>query len=96
MIDYYKNIISSQFPESMYAKVLTNPKFVEELEEAENKIKRYYTETYELYKAGNYSEVISRSQYAQANYSNNPLIPRFAYLGTLSAGKAARHVKQES
>lgn len=89
LVDYYKNIISSQFPESMYAKVLTNPKFIEELEEAENKIKRYYTETYELYKSGNYPEVISRSQYAQANYTNNPLIPRFAYLGTLAAGKNA-------
>jgi outer membrane protein assembly factor BamD (BamD/ComL family) len=89
MVDYYKNIISSQFPESMYAKVLTNPKFVEELEESENKIKRYYDETYELYKAGNYSEVITRSQYAQDQYSNNLLIPRFAYLGTLSAGKNA-------
>jgi tetratricopeptide (TPR) repeat protein len=89
MVDYYKNIISGQFPESMYAKVLTNPKYVEELEEAENKIKRYYDETYELYKAGNYSEVISRSAYAQENFSKNPLIPRFAYLGTLSAGKNA-------
>jgi tetratricopeptide (TPR) repeat protein len=89
MVDYYKNIISGQFPESMYAKVLTNPKYIEELEEAENKVKRYYAETYDLYKAGNYSEVISRSQYAQENFSNNQLIPRFAYLGTLSAGKNA-------
>ncbi len=89
MADYYKNIISSQFPESMYAKVLTNPKYVEELEEAENKIKRYYTETYELYKSGNYAEVISRSKYAQENFSNNPLIPRFVYLGMLSEGRNA-------
>lgn len=87
MVDYYKNIISGQFPESMYAKVLTNPKYVEELEESENKIKKYYSDTYELYKAGNYSEVISRSSYAQSNFSTNPLIPRFEYLGTLSAGK---------
>ncbi len=51
--------------------------------------RRYYDETYELYKAGNYAEVISRSAYAQENFSKNPLIPRFAYLGTLSAGKNA-------
>ena len=69
--------------------MLTNPKYVEELEEAENKIKHYYTETYELYKSGNYAEVISRSEYAQENFSNNPLIPRFVYLGTLSEGKNA-------
>lgn len=89
MTDYYKNIISSQFPESMYAKVLTNPKYVEELEAAENKIKQYYNDTYELYKAGNYAEVITRSKYAQDNFSTNVLIPRFAYLATLSAGKNA-------
>ncbi len=89
MVDYYKNIISSQFPESMYARVLTNPNYVEELAKEENKIKAYYTETYNLYKTGNYAEVIRRSQYAQENFINNPLIPRFAYLGTLSAGKNA-------
>jgi len=69
--------------------VLTNPKYVEELQQAANKVKQYYEDTYAQYKAGNYDEVISRSNYAQQNYKNDPLIPRFAYLGTLAAGKNA-------
>jgi hypothetical protein len=71
----------------MYAKVLTNPQFVQELEQAEAKIKQYYNDTYELYKAGNYTEVISRSDYALNTYKDHALIPQFAYLKTLSAGK---------
>ncbi len=89
MANYYKDLISSQFPESMYAKVLTNPKYAEELEKEANKIKQYYEETYALYKAENYPEVISRSNYALENFRNDALIPQFAYLGTLAAGKNA-------
>jgi tetratricopeptide (TPR) repeat protein len=87
MMDYYKDIIASQFPQSTYAKLLTNPNYLIELEEQEKNIKQYYELTYEFYKSGNYNEVISRSDFALKNFSNNPLIPQFAYLGLLAKGK---------
>lgn len=87
MIDYYKNIIIGQFPESMYAKVLTNPNFARELEAEEQSITRYYEQTYELYKAENFPEVISRTDFAIKNYTGNPLIPQFTYLNILARGK---------
>ena len=87
MVDYYKNIITGQFPQSMYAKVLSNPEYFKELEAEEQSVQRYYEQTYEIYKAGNYAEVITRSDYALKNYPGNSLIPQFAYLDVLAKGK---------
>jgi tetratricopeptide (TPR) repeat protein len=87
MEDYYKNIIATQFPESMYAKVLTNPGYIQELEQEEKKVRQYYSDTYALYKSGNYAEVISRSDYAVQHFKDDALIPQFTYLGLLATGK---------
>ncbi|HJZ39010.1 MAG TPA: tetratricopeptide repeat protein [Bacteroidales bacterium] len=86
MADYYKNIVIGQFPGSINARVLNNPNYAKELEEGERRIQDYYKDTYEHYKAGNFGEVIIRSDHALKNYSGNPLIPSFAYLSALSKG----------
>ena len=49
LVDYYKNNIIRQFPESMYAKVLTNPEYFKELEKEDQAVRQYYEQTYELY-----------------------------------------------
>jgi tetratricopeptide (TPR) repeat protein len=87
LIDYYKNIIASQFPQSMYAKVLTDPEYFKELEKEDLAIRQYYEQTYELYKAGNYNEVISRTSEARKTHPSHLLIPQFHYLGVLAGGK---------
>jgi tetratricopeptide (TPR) repeat protein len=88
MMEYYKNVIATRFPESNYARILTNPNYLQELETEERKITGYYAETYALYKAEKYTDVIPRADYAVKNYSGHNLVPRFAYLGALSAGKS--------
>jgi hypothetical protein len=87
MVDYYKNLITGQFPQSMYAKVLSDPEYFKEVEAAERTIRIYYEDTYELYRTGNYAEVISRTDYALKNYGESSLVPQFTYLGTLAKGK---------
>jgi hypothetical protein len=84
----YKDLIATRFPESTYARILTNPNYVQELEAEEQKITQYYNETYNLYSAGKYSDVIPRADYALKNYKGHSLLPKFAYLGTLSTGKS--------
>jgi tetratricopeptide (TPR) repeat protein len=97
MMDYYKDIIAGQFPQSMYAKVLTNPNYLTELDEQEKNIRQYYEQTYNFYNSGNYNEVISRSEFALKNFDNNALIPQFAYLGLLAKGKTSdRQVFREN
>ncbi len=89
MVDYYKNTIISQFPESMYAKVLSNPDYFRQLEAQERAVQLYYEQTYDLFKAGDYAEVVIRSEYALKTYPDHALIPRFAYLGALAKGKGS-------
>jgi tetratricopeptide (TPR) repeat protein len=87
LTDYYKNIIATQFPQSMYAKVLTDPEYFREIERQDQIVRDYYKQTYELYISGNYSEVSGRSQYAMLNYPSHELYPRFNYLKVLAEGR---------
>ncbi len=87
MTEHYKNIIAERFPESMYARVLTNPEFIRELEEQDKNVREYYSETYDLYKSGNYADVVARSDHALQNFKDNPLLPRFGYIRLLASGK---------
>jgi tetratricopeptide (TPR) repeat protein len=88
MIDFYKNTIVGQFPESMYTKVLTNPDYAKELETEEQIVQNYYKQTFEFYKNEDYPEVISRTEFAVKNYPESNLIPQFTYLNVLAGGKS--------
>jgi len=87
MVEYYSNIIIRQFPESTYAKVLSNPDYFKEIEEEEKLVSGYYEATYLAFSGENYSEVISRCDYALTNYKDSPFIPQFEYLKILSTAK---------
>jgi tetratricopeptide (TPR) repeat protein len=89
LTDYYKNIIIGQFPQSTYAKVLSNPEYFKELMAEEKAVHNYYEQTYALYKAGNFAETIVRSDFAVKTYAGSSLIPQFKYLGILARGKTA-------
>lgn len=87
MTDYYRNIIASNFPNSTYAKVLTDPNYFRELERQDQLVQEYYKQTYNFYTEGNLNEVIYRSKEAENQYKNHSLIPKFQYLRILALGK---------
>ncbi len=87
LVENYKSRIVSQFPNSTYAKLLTNPNYVKELEAEQNKVNKYYEETYLKYRAKQYRDVISRAEYAIENYPDDKLISKFAFLRALSIGR---------
>ena len=83
----YQQKIITEFPESIYAKIMTNPNYLKEIEAEEKRISQHYEETYDLYHAGHYPEVITRATYAITNYPDDPLIPQYDYLRVLSLGR---------
>jgi len=89
MIDYYKNLIAGRFPESTYAKVLTDPEYFINIEKEDKAVRNYYEDTYALYQAGNYAGVIERTRSAAQSHPGHKLAPQFAYLGILANGKGA-------
>ncbi|MFW5879781.1 MAG: tetratricopeptide repeat protein, partial [bacterium] len=82
----YKNIIINNYPNSNYAKLLTDPTYIKKLEEKEKEVLNFYMATYEKYKNKMYHDVIKDTDYAIAKFSKNPLIPKFMYLKALSVG----------
>jgi tetratricopeptide (TPR) repeat protein len=87
-VEYYKNALIREFPESTYAKVLINPDYVKQIETEQNKAEKYYNETFSLFRNQNYAEVITRTDYALKNFNDADLLPKFEYMHTVSVGKS--------
>ena len=87
MIENYQNKIVSRFPNSNYAKLLTNPNYIKELEAEQNKVNDYYVKTYNKYLAKQYGTVIKQAEHALKTYPDDKLNSKFAYLRALSIGR---------
>jgi len=86
--EYYKNLIINNYPESDYAKLLTDPEYFSKLIAEKNKAAVLYEDTYLSYKAGQYFQVITKSDLALATYGDSiDLAPRFEYLRAVSIGR---------
>ena len=84
---YYRNYIIRNYPDNPRAKILTNPDFVRQLEEEQNRANVLYEETYNAYRAGSYNRVITNSEYAFSQFRGDPTLPKFKLLRALSIGK---------
>ncbi|MEZ5149447.1 MAG: hypothetical protein R2759_20855 [Bacteroidales bacterium] len=85
---YYKNLIVEKYPDSDYAKILTDPEYFKQLQEEKNRAKILYAETYEHYEAGHYYTVFSNSTRALEEFKEPAnLLAKFSYLRALSLGK---------
>lgn len=83
----YKKAIISKFPESVFAKALTNPNYIKEHKNREAKIDKLYKNTYALYLKYNYPEVIANADLALQKYEESYLIPKFEFLKAMATGK---------
>ncbi len=85
--DDYKNLILKNYPESDYAKIISDPEYYKQMQAKKNEINLYYDETYKIFIAGNYNKVIENYQTASSKYLLSPVFPKFEYLNALSLGK---------
>lgn len=82
----YKNIILKNYPESEYAKIILNPDYAAQIMASKNEIQRFYDETYNAYKQGQYTDVIARVSKADSIYAKSELMPKFYLLRAYSIG----------
>jgi tetratricopeptide (TPR) repeat protein len=87
-MDYYKNLILSKYPNSDYAKIISDPEYYKKLEAERNKVSVYYKATYMLYEQGQYDQVIRNADSALKVYNDKGVIPKFEYLKALAIGKS--------
>lgn len=84
---YYLEKLQGKYPNSAYARALTDPNFLNATKERERELYRYYEETYALFQSGVYKDALERCQEAPKKYgSQNGLIPKFALLSALCVG----------
>lgn len=82
----YQQKIISEFPNSLYAQVLTNPDFVKQLEAQERELENTYNKTYQSFKQREFTRVTSMSKAAMEKFPESELIPQFDYMLTISEG----------
>lgn len=86
--EYYKNLIVEQYPDSDYARLITDPDYFKQLQAEQNRAITMYNETYDHYKAGHYYTVYSNCDRALNEFKEPmELLAKFEYLRALSIGK---------
>lgn len=94
--DIYKKRVINEYPETDYAKILEDPDYYKELEKAENELNFMYQATYRFYLNDECDNVASTFAYVDSAYPGSKLMPKFALLNTLCAGKSTDSTTFES
>ncbi len=80
-----KQKIISEYPESRYALILTNPELVSENDE--NSPRSLYESLYEQHLNQEYAEVISKSEEYINRFDGDPIVPKFELLKATAIGR---------
>lgn len=83
----YRQRIITEYPESKYAAVLSQPDYLERTKEMLALQDSLYADTYLAYSKGNFNTVFANYDNMAKNYSMSSLMPKFAFLNALSLGK---------
>lgn len=85
--DYYKNLLLKDYPDSDYATIIRNPSYAADIAASKSQVEKFYTETYQLYSAGNYTQAYENCMRADSLYSKSNLMPQFSFLKALCIGR---------
>jgi len=83
----YKAMIISQYPNSRFAKVLSDPNFAATQLTEQGRLEQYYNETYGFFEQGNHEEVLNRIRGVDDKFGvNNTMMGKFELLKAMSLG----------
>ena len=82
----YKEMIISEFPESVYAKLLNDPAYAEKLMKSQKIAEETYQKAYETYKNKDYQQTIFIASNGLKEFPEHDLAPQFIYLTALAYG----------
>jgi tetratricopeptide (TPR) repeat protein len=84
---YYYDKLVNKYPNSSYARALSDPNFSNATKAKVHELNKYYDETYGQFQSGNYKSAYDRCIEAPKQYgSQNPLVAKFALLSALCVG----------
>jgi len=91
--DKYKQMIISEFPESMNAKILKDPNYLSDLQKQSKTVEVLYEDAFNYYKAKRYKQTIAICENALKKYPTDELVPKFMFLNALSYGETGNKDK---
>ncbi len=85
--DYYKDKLLKDYPDSDYATIIRNPSYAADIAASKSQVEKFYTETYQLYSATNYTQAYANCMRADSLYSKSNLMPQFSFVKALCIGR---------
>jgi tetratricopeptide (TPR) repeat protein len=82
-----KQALISNFPNSRFALMLTNPNFLSELNQKQKEQEQFYQKVFELYKTNKCSEAILEGRRGISTYKGSEIEPKLHLLVALCTGK---------
>lgn len=79
-VSRYKDLILTKFPDSRSAKIISNPNYFKELEEARTEVMSFYQETYQNYQDRKFETVFENCTKADTAFALNPIRDKFGLL----------------
>lgn len=84
---YYFDKLVTKYPTSAFARVLTDPTYINSAREREREVNQFYEQTYVYFTKGDYKTAYDRCLSAPEKYgTTNPLMAKFALLSALCTG----------
>jgi len=85
----YKNLIIRDFPETDFAKILSDPNYADNVRMRQDRVKHIYRQAYEAYLTGNYEAAGSYAHQADTLEQSLEQAAQFSYLKALIVGKTS-------
>jgi tetratricopeptide (TPR) repeat protein len=86
-MEKYKQTIVSRFPTSTYALMLSNPKYLENLQKENKEMEDYYQQTYNLFQQGNCTQASAKAKEGKVRYKDTDLVPKFLFIEAQCVGR---------
>jgi hypothetical protein len=85
--DYYKNKLLNEYPNSEYAQIIKNPKYISDKNAQKGEVELFYTDTYNEYTASNYNAAFNKCNESESKFGKNDFAPKFAFIRAMCIGK---------
>lgn len=82
----YANLILRKFPDSEYAKILKDPKYLEKLEAMRGRLGTMYDMAFDNFQKGEYERVIEAADSALTKFKEDEILSKFALLKVMAIG----------
>jgi len=87
---YYADKLLREYPESEYAKMLRDPKYLEKLEALKGRLGQMYSLTFTNFGLGEYERVIEAADSALTKFEDEEILSKFALLKVMAIGATER------